>query len=478
MENKAAETKAVYVNSSCADVRKLDSGSAADRARAASIIMRYYGDNEMADTLATLSSQLDFGDSGEAADAIGRTQEKLDTLIGEREKRRSADYIHMMTEEQIKNAAGGEVTDFGYSFIKSSYLKGGLFDPDIFGGSGEIPVVNDKSDRYDVSCFGTGMGFITLPCRVVLPSSYHTVAHLLKMAEKDVEKVAKCVSYIVVDPGSSGLAKGQVISDKDYGTHKDSAVLMCGGDALYRMLYDLGYNDCPERLAFDTIPVAAPCVRPMFYCTGTGLFCSHPLNAEYDRVINRARRVGKLRSLGVPDIIYRNECRMLSERVESLIDRAAQAAASNRTRKDAAGEGYRIFRISQFSMARMVSVFSARTIKPVKTGEIKSLGIYPETVRVLQGDGTVTGMPLEDVYGRNLDALSDARTGNAVAIPDGCDPENLPPELQEEIDRADGLISDMEAVLDEVIDRARKERESFTVKLSENRMYVPLEKGN
>lgn len=476
MMDTAIRAEAVYVNGVCEDVKKLDMGSAADRARAASIIMRHYGDPEMADTLSTLSGQLDFGDSSEAADAIGRTQTKLDALIKDREARRSSSYIHMLTAEQIKAMAGGEVTDFDYSLIKSRYLENGLFDPDIFGGSGEIPVLKNDSDRCDASTFGTGMGFITFPCHVVLPSSYRTISWLLKMKESDVEKVARYVSYVVVDPGKTELEKGDLLQEKDYQRYKDDALLMTGGDAIHMMLCKLGYADCPERLAFDVIPVAAPCVRLMFYREDTDMFCSHPLNREYDRVINRARRVKKLREMNVPDIIDRNECRMLNECVESLMNCIMNTMTSLRKRKDNTNRGYRMFRADQLSMARMMCMFPAKTIKPVKTGDIKSLGLYPEMIKLLQDDGTKTDIDPEYVYDKNVEVIGQARTDNAVVIPEGYDPddpENLPPELQEEINRADELINSMEATLDQILDGAKEKREQFTVKLSDNGLYVP-----
>lgn len=467
-----AKTEAMYVHGSYGDIMKLDKDSAADRIRAASIVMRHCGDTEMADTLSVLSGQLDFGDSMEAADAIGRTQAKLDRLIKDRRTHRQQDYIHMLTGDWVRAMAGGEVTDVSYSFIKSSYLKGGSFDPDIFGGSGAIPVTENSSDRLDTGCFGTGMGCITLPCHVILPRDYHIAAWLLDMTVDDVEKIAKCVAYAVVDPGNTDLRKGQAVHEKDRGKYQGDAVLMCGGDAIHHLLRGLGYSDMPERIAFDVIPVPAPIIRPMFYCSGTGTFHAHPLNGEYNRVLNRAKRIRKLREMGAPEIIDRNECRMLGECVKSLMDRVSEALLSTKKGRGSMN-GFRMFAINQLSMARMKDVFSARTIKPVKTGEIRGLGIYPETVLVMQDDGTTSDMDLEAVYDACLEAIGQARTDNAVVVPDGCDPDNLPPGLQEEADRAEEMVDNMEDMLDRILEGAKEQRESFTVRLSGNGMYVP-----
>ena len=112
------------------ELMQINKSGAADRARGAAMIMEHYGDKEMADTLRLLSGQLDFDDSGEAGDAIKRTNEKLDKLIEEREKHHASAYISYLTDDMVLALSGGEVTDLCYSSVESSFLRYGLFDPD------------------------------------------------------------------------------------------------------------------------------------------------------------------------------------------------------------------------------------------------------------------------------------------------------------------------------------------------------------
>ena len=182
---------------------------------------------------------------------------------------------------------------------------------------------------------------------------------ILDKSPRDLEKVLYFASYIVLDPGTTGLQLKQVLSEKEYreaiekygyGTfrvgmgaeavkellsnidlEKDSAELRAAlkdstGQKRARIIKRLEVVDAflnsgnkPEWMIMDVIPVIPPDIRPMVQLDG-GRFATSDLNDLYRRIINRNNRLARLLELGAPDIIVRNEKRMLQEAVDALID--------------------------------------------------------------------------------------------------------------------------------------------------------------
>ena len=181
---------------------------------------------------------------------------------------------------------------------------------------------------------------------------------ILSMSPRALEKVLYFASYIVLDAGDTELQYKQLLSEREYreaydkyGNRFEAAM---GAEAIKRLLQDIDLEkeadelkkqlvdttgqkrvriikklevvesfrvsgNKPEWMILDAIPVIPPDIRPMVQLDG-GRFATSDLNDLYRRVINRNNRLKRLLDLGAPDIIVRNEKRMLQEAVDALID--------------------------------------------------------------------------------------------------------------------------------------------------------------
>ena len=182
---------------------------------------------------------------------------------------------------------------------------------------------------------------------------------LLDMSPRSLEKVLYFASYVVVDPGETGLNEKQLLTEKEYRTAVDkygynSFTVGMGAEAVKQLLQNIDLEkeskelradlkdstgqkrvrtirrlevveafkksgNKPEWMILDAIPVIPPDLRPMVQLDG-GRFATSDLNDLYRRVLNRNNRLKRLLELGAPDIIVRNEKRMLQEAVDALID--------------------------------------------------------------------------------------------------------------------------------------------------------------
>ena len=182
---------------------------------------------------------------------------------------------------------------------------------------------------------------------------------LLDMSPRSLEKILYFASYVVVDPGETGLNEKQLLTEKEYRTAVDkygynSFTVGLGAEAVKQLLQNIDLEkeskelradlkdstgqkrvrtirrlevveafkksgNKPEWMILDAIPVIPPDLRPMVQLDG-GRFATSDLNDLYRRVINRNNRLKRLLELGAPDIIVRNEKRMLQEAVDALID--------------------------------------------------------------------------------------------------------------------------------------------------------------
>ena len=195
--------------------------------------------------------------------------------------------------------------------------------------------------------------FKGIPCRMAL---------LLDMSPKQLEEVMYFISYVVIDPGDTVLTKKQVLSEREYekylNEYRDKpgkkAEVGMGAEAIKKLLQEIDLEkeakglreelrqatgqkhakiikrlevveafrnsgNKPEWMILDVLPVIPPELRPMIQLDG-GRFATSDLNDLYRRVINRNNRLKKLKEIGAPSIIIRNEKRMLQEAVDALID--------------------------------------------------------------------------------------------------------------------------------------------------------------
>lgn len=295
--------------------------------------------------------------------------------------------IGIASPEKIREWSFGEVTKpetINYRTQKPE--KDGLFCERIFGPTRdwECHCGRYKRIRYKgIICEKCGvevtkskvrrerMGHIELATPVShiwyfrgVPSR---ISLLLDMSPKELEQVLYFVAFVVLDPGeATELTKKQVISDKEnreliekYGA-KAFRVGM-GAEAVKELLLEVNIDkesqelkelvtaavgqkklraikrleivesfkvsgNKPEWMILDVIPVLPPELRPMVQLDG-GRYATSDLNDLYRRVINRNNRLKKLKELGAPDIIVRNEKRMLQESVDALIDNGRRGKA-------------------------------------------------------------------------------------------------------------------------------------------------------
>lgn len=181
---------------------------------------------------------------------------------------------------------------------------------------------------------------------------------LLDMSPRALEKTLYFAAYVVIDPGDTPLMKKQLLSESEYREARekygDAFTAMMGAEGIKKLLEEIDLDDLarrlrkevrevsgqrrirairrlevveafrksgnrPEWMILEVIPVIPPELRPMVQLDG-GRFATSDLNDLYRRVINRNNRLKRLLELGAPDIIVRNEKRMLQEAVDALID--------------------------------------------------------------------------------------------------------------------------------------------------------------
>ena len=287
--------------------------------------------------------------------------------------------IGLASDEKIREWSHGEVKKpetINYRTLKPE--KDGLFCERIFGPTKdwECHCGKYKRVRYKgIVCDRCGvevtkskvrrerMGHIELAAPVAhiwyfkgIPSR---IGLMLDISPRSLEKVIYFASYLVIDKGSTGLMKGQVLSEKEYHEAEEkygrgSFKAQMGAEAVGKLLEEIDLEKLaaklkkelekaseqkkaklvkrldtvesfrlsgnrPEWMVMNVVPVIPPDLRPMVQLDG-GRFATSDLNDLYRRVINRNNRLKRLLELGAPEIIVRNEKRMLQESVDALID--------------------------------------------------------------------------------------------------------------------------------------------------------------
>ncbi|RMG40170.1 MAG: DNA-directed RNA polymerase subunit beta' [Candidatus Dadabacteria bacterium] len=287
--------------------------------------------------------------------------------------------ISLASPEKIRSWSHGEVTKpetINYRTLKPE--RDGLFCAKIFGPVKDYECICGKYKRLrhrGVVCEKCGveviqskvrrerLGHIELACPVAhiwfLKSLPSRIGGALDITLRDLEKVLYFESYIVTDPGSTDLQYGDLLSEKEYrayrmeyGSDFDAGM---GADTILKMLKKLDVeklcveireelknvtseakrkklakrlkvltsfknsDNKPEWMILTVIPVIPPDLRPLVPLDG-GRFATSDLNDLYRRVINRNNRLKRLMELNAPDIIIRNEKRMLQESVDALFD--------------------------------------------------------------------------------------------------------------------------------------------------------------
>jgi DNA-directed RNA polymerase subunit beta' len=288
--------------------------------------------------------------------------------------------ITLASPDKIKSWSFGEIKKpetINYRTFRPE--KDGLFCARIFGPVKDYECLCGKYKRMKfrgIICEKCGvevtksnvrrerMGHIDLACPVAhiwfLKSLPSRISLAIDMKLKDVEKVLYFESFLVIEPGLTDLKKGQLLSEEEhlkaqekYG--EDGFTAGIGAEAVREILLNIDLNkekerlreslknikskvteertlkrlklvesfidsgNKPEWMILTTVPVIPPELRPLVPLDG-GRFATSDLNDLYRRVINRNNRLKRLLDLKAPDIIVRNEKRMLQESVDALFD--------------------------------------------------------------------------------------------------------------------------------------------------------------
>ena len=294
--------------------------------------------------------------------------------------------IGLASPEMIRSWSYGEVKKpetINYRTFKPE--RDGLFCAKIFGPVKDYECLCGKYKRLKhrgVICEKCGvevalakvrrdrMGHIELASPVAhiwfLKSLPSRIGLLLDMTLRDIERVLYFESYVVVDPGMTTLEKNQLLSDEQYyealEEFGDDFDARMGAEAVKALLADIDLGDevemlreeipqtnsetklkklskrlklveafhksgnNPEWMILTVLPVLPPDLRPLVPLDG-GRFATSDLNDLYRRVINRNNRLKRLLDLNAPDIIVRNEKRMLQESVDALLDNGRRGRA-------------------------------------------------------------------------------------------------------------------------------------------------------
>ncbi|MCF6265165.1 MAG: DNA-directed RNA polymerase subunit beta' [Desulfuromusa sp.] len=294
--------------------------------------------------------------------------------------------LSLASPEKIRERSFGEVKKpetINYRTFKPE--RDGLFCAKIFGPTKDYECNCGKYKRMKhrgIVCEKCGvevipskvrrerLGHIDLACPVAhiwfLKSLPSRIGALLDMTLKDLEKVLYFEAYVVLDPGETSLEKGQLLPEDKYSEAMDEFagqfVAGMGAEAVRELLVELDLvevgdrlriemkeatseakrkkvskrlkvinsfrqsHNQPEWMILETVPVLPPELRPLVPLDG-GRFATSDLNDLYRRVINRNNRLKRLMELRAPEVIIRNEKRMLQEAVDALFDNGRRGRA-------------------------------------------------------------------------------------------------------------------------------------------------------
>lgn len=285
--------------------------------------------------------------------------------------------ISLASTEKIREWSFGEVKEpetINYRTLKPE--PDGLFCEKIFGPEkdNECYCGKYKKTRFEgIVCDKCGVEITTSKVRrermghieLAAPVSHiwyfkgipSRMGLILDMTPRSLERILYFADYVVIEPGKSGYKERDIITEEQYKAAKEDCEGFVGGigaeairellakidlEALSKELRETSKNatgqkrvklvrrlevveafrnsgNRPEWMVLEVVPVIPPNLRPMVQLDG-GRFAASDLNELYRRVINRNKRLKKLLEIGAPDVIIKNEKRMLQEAVDALID--------------------------------------------------------------------------------------------------------------------------------------------------------------
>src|SRR5499427_2752292 len=282
----------------------------------------------------------------------------------DRDQRRKINFnqirIRLASPDVIRSWSHGEVTKpetINYRSFKPE--KDGLFCEKIFGPvkDWECNCGKYKRIRYrGVVCDRCGVEVTQAKVRrerlghieLAVPVSHiwffkgvpSRIGHLLDMSIRDLERILYYESYVVIEPGKTGFKKREIITEDQYNEVMDEqpdsglkAKMETSVQRKKELLKRLRIVEAfrhsgnrPEWMILECVPVLPPDLRPLVPLEG-GRFATSDLNDLYRRVINRNNRLKKLMDIKAPEVILRNEKRMLQEAVDALFDNGRRSRA-------------------------------------------------------------------------------------------------------------------------------------------------------
>ena len=394
--------------------------------------------------------------------------------------------IGIASPEKIRSWSYGEVKKpetINYRTFKPE--RDGLFCAKIFGPIKDYECLCGKYKRLKhqgIVCEKCGvevtlskvrrerMGHIELASPVAhiwfLKSLPSRMGMVLDIPLRDIERVLYFEAYIVVDPGMTELRRGQLMTEDDYMAkteeYGDEFKAMMGAEAIKELLATINIDEevedlrrelsettseakvkkiakrlkvlegfqrsgiKPEWMVMDVLPVLPPDLRPLVPLDG-GRFATSDLNDLYRRVINRNNRLKRLLELKAPDIIVRNEKRMLQEAVDSLLDNGRRGKAmtgpSKRPLKSLAdmikGKGGRFRQNLKLHQCGLPKLMALELFKPFIFNKLELRGLAPTikaAKKMVENQDPVVWDILEEVIYEHPVMLNRAPTLHRLGI--------------------------------------------------------------
>ncbi len=199
---------------------------------------------------------------------------------------------------------------FGPLLWQCSQCKNYLDSPEVCDCGNDNFLYLNSQERY---------GHISLASPVVHPWFYHIISKTLDMEKDELVSVVQYAKYIVLNPGKTKYFCKQILPEEEYGKameqNKESFEVGMGAEAIQKLLED---KPDLKKMLLDVILVIPPRLRPLSYCSSNSSSVIGALNNHYRSLINRNSRLKTLLELSAPNVIIRNEKRLLQKAVDNL----------------------------------------------------------------------------------------------------------------------------------------------------------------
>ena len=223
----------------------------------------------------------------------------------------------------------------------------------------------------------------------VTKNAVSDVASLTGKDSNDISKVIHCASYVKFNEDGSS----EIVTDKEADKLWGQAELLTGGNAIHELLVRLNLPDHPERMAFKVLPVLPTAYRPLGIIEGCWKYGASDLNDAYRFVLQRVTRINRLSPLNPPEVIMRNECRMLFEKIDALFDTIKDVIRSEKSNKNPSV-------LTNMYVATRHRIIGFERAPLIGDGQILPWANFSGTISVQMPDGSTEEMPIRKVLQR------------------------------------------------------------------------------